>query len=434
VALAGPRYPAPSTDEEQVAAWERLIDLTPDRADSWYELGAHLLRLETHAGDTTYRRRALVALQRTLELAPTHGPARELIGELAYASTDVAHPSLPDSTLNDPGLALAPFLRWRAAIANGDTATLRETREGFPQLGPRNLRAIALAAQRDGVGLDDARLAVRQLRTRQGRLADRVDGVLAAHSLALNEGRLRDAFALTARLADLQPAAHAHWRLQVLDVLYGDADSLSAQPAIRALQRSVTARRPDAPRERAVQSADACVLAQWRLARGDTADAARTSEWLREDPIGIAAVAPPVSASPLLCADLIDAALAVLRSPGPAAAATAHLDSLALTSAMSADAIMYVPLFIARLHARAGDANAALQAVQRRNEEAGWPRYLATMLQHEAHYATLAGAPEQARRAYTRYLRLRREPDAALRDQVAKARRALAAPSNRRRR
>jgi tetratricopeptide (TPR) repeat protein len=35
VALAGPSYPAPSSAEEQIAAWERLIDLTPDRAESW---------------------------------------------------------------------------------------------------------------------------------------------------------------------------------------------------------------------------------------------------------------------------------------------------------------------------------------------------------------------------------------------------------------
>jgi len=38
VAFAGPRYPAPSPEGEQLAAWERAVSLSPDRAEVWHEL------------------------------------------------------------------------------------------------------------------------------------------------------------------------------------------------------------------------------------------------------------------------------------------------------------------------------------------------------------------------------------------------------------
>ena len=44
IAFAGPRYPEPSLESEQVAAWERALASAPDRADVWYELGERLFR------------------------------------------------------------------------------------------------------------------------------------------------------------------------------------------------------------------------------------------------------------------------------------------------------------------------------------------------------------------------------------------------------
>jgi tetratricopeptide (TPR) repeat protein len=42
VALAGPKFPLPSSASEQLAAWRRLVDLAPNDAESWYTLGARL--------------------------------------------------------------------------------------------------------------------------------------------------------------------------------------------------------------------------------------------------------------------------------------------------------------------------------------------------------------------------------------------------------
>jgi DNA-binding SARP family transcriptional activator len=419
VALAGPRYPAPSEMEEQVAAWERPIDLTPDRAESWYESGARLVQEGMLAGAVDAGPRALHALRRALQLDPTHTPTRELLAQISDA------PSSERPAPLDSALPLAPFLQWRRALAHGDSVALRRLRDTLTRLGPRNLRAIAVAAQVEGHGLGDARRAIQQLRARAVRPAERIDATLAAHALALNEGRLRDAVAATERLAEIRPASRAHLRLRVLDALYGDGDGHAADVAVRALERSATRRVAADPTARAVQLADACVLAQWRLRGADTAGVRRAIDGLRAEPLRTAAAAPPAAAAPLVCAELLEAGLAVVLSRPDAAAAVARLDSLAFTSSVSGDAIAYVPLFIARLHDRLGNPHAALQAVRRRDQVVGWPRYLATALREEGRYATLAGVPGEGRAALVHYLALRAHPDAALRSRTEEVRRSI---------
>jgi TolB-like protein len=421
VAMAGPRYPAPSTPDEQEAAWERLIDLTPDRAEPWFEFAARLFHDGAAAGIADARARALVALQRALTLEPTYTPARELLAQLQAASTAGTPPAIDDR------MPLAPFLRWRTAVAHGDEGALRAQRASFTQLGPTNLRAIAMAGQLDAVGLDDVRRAVRQLGARGVRPAERVDAVLAEHALALNEGRVRDALAATDRLAELRPGTRAHLRLRVLDALYGDGRADAADAAARTLQRGVGAAPAAEPNARAMQLADACVVAQWRLARGDTGSVRRTIGQLRAEPLRIALAAPPGASSAMACAALLEAALAVEQQAPDAAVAVARLDSLVFTAGVSADAATYAPILVARLHARLGDARAAHDAVRRRTYMTVWPRYLATALRDEGRYAQLAGVSDSARAAYVRFLALRAEPDAELRAQADTVRSALAA-------
>jgi hypothetical protein len=117
-----------------------------------------------------------------------------------------------------------------------------------------------------------------------------------------------------------------------------------------------------------------------------------------------------------------------LRTP-TAGRAVARLDSLAFTVGTSGDGIAFVPLLIARLHGRLGDSRAALEALRRRDDFAGWPRYLAPTLREEGRYAALAGANDDARRAFRRYLALRSDPDPELREQVEVVRGELAALS-----
>jgi serine/threonine-protein kinase len=421
VAMAGPRYPAPSAPDEQEAAWERLIDLTPDRAEPWFEYAARLYHDGPAAGVANARARATAAVRRALALEPTYTPARELLAMLEAPSTTGSPPAIDDR------MPLAPFLRWRTAVAHADAGALRAHRATLTQLGPANLRAIAMVGQLDAIGLDDARRAVRQLGARGGRPAERVDAVMAEHALALNEGRARDALAATDRLAELRPGTRGHLRLRVLDALYGDGRADAAAAAARALQRGVGTAPAAEPVARAMQLADGCVVAQWRLAQGDTTGVRRTIAQLRDEPLRIALAAPPAATNAPTCAALLEAALAVEQRAPDAAGAVARLDSLVFTAGVGGDAATYAPILVARLHARLGDARAAHDAVRRRTYMAVWPRYLATALRDEGRYAALAGASDSARVAYGRFLTLRAEPDAELRAQSDAVRSALAA-------
>ena len=214
----------------------------------------------------------------------------------------------------------------------------------------------------------------------------------------------------------------------MLDALYGDGSAAAGRASAAELARGVAARAAAVPSARSVQLADACVLAHWRLAHGDTAGVQRAIEALRTDPAEDDL--PPFSARPAACAELLDASLAVAEKRPDAAARVARLDSLSLTSAATGQASAYAPLLLARLFERLGDPARALEAVRKRPYMTGWPRYLATMLREEGRYATLAGEPARAAAPYARYLALRAEPDeelAAQADSVRQAARALGA-------
>jgi hypothetical protein len=209
----------------------------------------------------------------------------------------------------------------------------------------------------------------------------------------------------------------------VLDALYGDGDTTRAETAVRALERRSVPRLGADASTHAVELADACVMAQWRLHRNDTTGVARAMERLRADSLATGIAAPPLAAGSVACAELLQAWLAVtLMQPG-AERDVARLDSLAFTAAPSGDAITYGPVLIARLHERLGDAHAALAAVRRRSRDVGWPRYLATAWHDEGRYAMAAGATREAREAFRRYLLLRSQPDPELRDRVDTVRR-----------
>jgi DNA-binding SARP family transcriptional activator/TolB-like protein len=415
IALAGPSYPMPSEGVDQIDAWERLIDLTPDRAEAWFELALRLVQEGAIAGATDAHSRGVWALRRALQLDPGNIPARELIG------------SITDDTTADSALPLAPFLAWRGAVTRGDSSSLRRLRHTLPQLGPRNLRAIAVAAQSAAASLGDARVAIRQLGARASRSDERLDAALGEHALALNQGRIQDALEATERLAQLQPGVHAHLRLRVLDGLYGDGDLLAATEAAGALRRFAAVRATARPQARALQLADACVLAQWRLHAADTTGIRQILGWLRAEPLQVAGLGPPIAAAPPACAELLEATLAVLLRRPDASQLVARVDSLAFTAGVSGDAVTYAPLLIARLHQRLGDPGGALNAIRRRGNFLEWPRYLATELREEGRYASLVGATQEARVAYGRYLTLRARPDSTLREQVEQVRAELAA-------
>jgi hypothetical protein len=321
LALSGPRYPALPTGAELTAAWQHMVDVAPQSAESWYELALRVVRDGAAAGLTDPGPRAIDALRRSLALDTTHRAARELLAELV-ARGDSARP--------DPERA------WSALERSLSRAT-------------------------------DA--------------SERIDLALAQHDVALDAGRMDRVAESIARLRRLLPGPRAWVRLRVLDGLYAGADSAAAVAAARALDDAVS----DAPVVGGSTSegwlADACVLAQWRLSRDDTTQVrttiARLHGWTRR------LTSTAVSAAPRACAELLEASHAVVTQQPDAYARVVRLDSLAFTPQVAGDASAYAPIVVARLFEQLGDRPSARRALRRAQSSTGWPRYRAAAERYE---------------------------------------------------
>jgi TolB-like protein len=419
LALAGPRYPEPSPAAEQLAAWERAVALAPDRASAWNELGERLLHDGRVLGLRSPEERADAAFGRALALDPEYAPALRNRIELAALRGDTARLrriGAPDR-VRAVGGELTGYYLWRVATVRGDSAALAALRTRLPSLGAPSLRAIAMAAQHTGLGREDGARALRVLAARAALAAEQLDVLLAEHSLALGQGLPVRALDVTERLQDAQPWSRAHLRLRVLDALYAGGDSAAAVAAVGLLARSAGGAPERRPEARALQLADLCVVAQWRVAGvaagpSDPAavrqvraaiDVLRRGEPPRVVvPVGVAAPA---------CAEILDAQLAVaLRAPD-ARRRVDRLDALMLTGPAIGDARTYANLVVARLYARLGEPQRALAAVRQRAYLRGWPRYLASSLREEAALALAAGDRTGASSAAGRLLALRAEEE-----------------------
>jgi hypothetical protein len=420
-AFIGDRYPAPPKRANRIDDWLKPAEITPTSVEAWTVAGSRLIHEGAAAGVDGWPDRASSALRRALQLDSGYVPAARLLAELSLREgrlnslTEAARRAAFDDDVSP----LAPFLRWRVAVARDGKSATRPRRVDLAELGPTSLRAVAMASQFDVVALDDGARALRLLRT-HARPRPSPDLALAEHSMALNQGRVREAEEATTRLASAG-ADRPELRLRVLDAIYGDADPAAARSAAEALveiHRASGERRPGAYR-----AADLCVIAQWELNVGNADAAARLAQDLRAEEYAPGAT---VWASPRACADLVDAAVAVATGRPDANARVAALDSLAFTVETSGDAAAYAPLWIARMHERLGENEPALQALRRRPYMSDWPRYLAPMLREEGRLAESLGDISGALEAYGAYLRLRSAPESSLRAEADEIRATVA--------
>lgn len=387
----GPRYPAVATIDEQLSAWRGAVDVAPRTSDAWVALGARLF----HEGDITglpsAGDRARSSLERALALDPRSIRAAELILQLGSRGARPAPDSRwRDTALGDSLSPIAPFLRWHDAVVSGDIIEQHRLRSRFGQLRVSTLRLIAMASQHEGIAPEDGERAARVLLDRASDEGSRADALEALHSFLLNQGRHRQALEVTSQLRALQPGLHAYLRLRVLDAMYGNGDTLAAHAAARELERLAGAGLGGQPVTSATWFANWCVIAQWRLDRGDTTGVRQIISELGER--GVNSRRPRIATAPLACAELLDVALAVAtKSPG-AAARLAQIASLAFTPQTAGDAVTYAPLLLARLHERLGDVDGALRAIRKRSYMSVWPRYLASMLREEAQLVRRSGA------------------------------------------
>jgi DNA-binding SARP family transcriptional activator/TolB-like protein len=418
VAFGGPRYPAPSPDSELVEAWRRVVRITPNRADGWLELGARLFHDGAVAGVVSPDTEVRTALTRALAL---HGDTAAAQRYLLQIDSRNHAPALPPSVVMNGGQfaarrPFAPFLRWHAARTRGDTAVQRAIRDTLWRLGRANLRAIVQASQFDGIGAREAEAASRILVARVGGDAERRDALMTAHSLASNSGRPRAARAAADQMANVGTDVHASLRLHVLDALYAQGDSALGATAAAELARGVESSVAEIA---STALADACVLAQWRLAHGDTSDVSQAIATLHATRSSDAA--GPAAA----CASLLQAWLDVTIGRADARKRLEQTSTLAFTPVTTGEVSAYAPILLARLHERLGDRRRALEVLRRRPYMAGWPAYLATALAEEGRLAEATADSSTARRAYEQYLALRSNPEPEVLPSVDSVRRRL---------
>jgi tetratricopeptide (TPR) repeat protein/predicted negative regulator of RcsB-dependent stress response len=447
VAAAGPRYPAPTPWIEDLAAWERVVEASPDQPEAQYEL-ADLLFHDGPAFDADDSwNRAARGFARAFALDSTFtSPLSHLI-ELAAITHDTA--SLRGLSAlylsRNPRADDADYVRWRLVTGVGDTAEQTAVRARFGQLPIHQLMIIAQIGQYDGIALQDVERAMELIPGRAQTRGEREGTLFMLRLYALNRGRPDAASRATAALEsyDSPSMPHGSLYLRVLDALYWNGDTASAAVAVSKLAGSAGA--PPARRApaRTSQLLDICVTELWRLARGDTRTSERAIVQLREG-AGVAAQAysqlregasardvaflPDLAYSVQLCAGLLDAMRSALDTSGMADQTLERLDSLARARSDEAqrELVHAANLEIARLQESRGNLTGALQALRRRAYFSWDLDYFSTTLREEGRIAVLTGDRAGAVRAYQHYLALRSDPEPSQKPEVEQVRSELA--------
>lgn len=388
VALAGRRFPAPTPVRERVEDWERALRLAPDRSRSWFGLGDALFHLGDAAGIPDAQPRARAAFDRSLELDSASAPALLHRIEMAAREGDLATVRRLAPRMEGPNVPgdAAQFVRWRAAVALGDSAGRRAMVAGFDTLSPLALYRIAGWAQLDGVGMADAGLALDALRRqpRTGTETDRLRYMAVAYES--NRGRplagsvLNDAAGYGPELGN--------------SVLY--AGPRRIREAWVALRGATVDGTDSTARERD----NTGLLAVWQGEAFDTAWASRYLHRLDagRDPAG---------------AGLACVVAARLRAPDAASRLRAAEE--ALDGVSTAAGVSQLPLALARCQELQGDRAAALRTLGRQSLDPTFgPVALTGILYEEGRLALLAQDRARALRAWRRFLALRTDPEPAL--------------------
>jgi hypothetical protein len=407
------------------------VAAAPERPETWYELGDKYFHWGASIGVDAPLEKAAIAFRRAIELdslaieaAPYAEPIQHLF-ELAADRGDTATVRRLGSMAlaADSGNEQAGFIRWRMAHLFRDSAALAALREHFDEMNRTSLQAIAWFTAGSGLGLDDGRLALDALLGGAGSNIERWVALLSVNLLAMNTGHPQRALAAINQMTPAQRADGQNYddRYLVDAALYWDGDSSAARRAVRAPAKRADGRRVTDSKRRGPQDLDICWVQQWRLAHGELETAPAAIARLRE------AVPPgtPDSASVAFdangCAILLEAWLASATGRADAGPLARRLDSLLRAAP---EWLEFASLVNGRLLEASGDVRSALAAVRRRRN--GWPKYLSTYLREEGRLAALAGDTAGAITAYQHYLRLRSDPEPALKPQTERVRAELA--------
>jgi TolB-like protein len=417
--------------------WHAAASAYPGRPEVWYGLGDSYFHWGLLAGMSDPQRRAGDAFRRgwvldssstSDSMLPKQSPvlAEPLshMVELAQVAGDTAEVR----RLVALGLAVDStdrYLQWHLAVSLGDSA--RRAFWARPDLPDGVFSIIGMFTSWTGIAPSDGMRArteeVRRLRRKNPDFVGFVE-----RGVALNAGRPKEAYR---HLDEWHAPSRQVLQLQVQDALYWGGDTSAAVEAVRRLRPFAEAgsMRGDEARE---QYHALCVVAQWRLARGETQGADLAIRRLRATTVpGLASAdSAEFARYAALCAAVAEALQAeALRRPD-VRMRTERLDSLARTfifEVCCGPSVPGVNLVLAHLWEAQGDLPRALQAVRRRAAGYGLtPLLMSTFLREEGRLAALVGERGEAIRAYQQYLALRPDPEPSVKPEVEQVRADLA--------
>jgi serine/threonine-protein kinase len=417
-ATAGPHYPLASSYLDVLKAKQHYVDIAPDRADAWFELGDGLFHFGAVVGYPDADARAADAFKRALSIDSSYAPAAEhlLLIEAHHGDTGSVRQLGSHFLSIDPASENADGVRWRMAVALGDSASLTEITRRRDTLTPISAHTMAYMSQLDAVDLERAQRVADAAVDHARVQSDKYVALVNAHDLALNRGRPSAAVVASSKSRELAVAnARVYLRERVRDALYWDGDSAAAASAVRELERTAFGPPAQKPMDRNAQIVDLCNVELWRVGHNDPRTLVSSIDRLRR------VTAPPTESGIVgfarACATLLDAVAATNTGRADALDAVTRLDSLLRTGpgGFVQDA---GNLILARLKERRGDVRGALAAVRRRETFLTRPLYLSTFLREEGRLAALAGENDAAIEAYRHYLTLRASPELPLRSEV----------------
>ena len=431
VARAGASYPAVADLVTQVQGWHNAVKAAPDRAEAWYQLGEQQFLYADFLTEEDSRAQAAKSFEKALSLDSTFTPALERLVELRARSSDTAAtrrliPLLASRQSTDR----TDYVRWRAAIALGDSAGVRALRARLPRFSRESITQLFQNAQLDGVGLGDAIQAVRIFSDRGGTADEQGDAAAARYLLALNRGQPHAAAPDLMRAAGTRNYVVPLLQSQaVRDAIWSSGDTAAAVEAVDQLSQTIRETVDPTPADDAPLYVALCAVEQWNLAHGDTRTATAAISRLKAItplivPLRVGGDVTPLVGEEPSCPAILEATLAAELRRTDAEHALERLDSL-LARGLTDVGAQIGGLTSAKLHEARGDYRGALDMVRRRPLVAGALVSLASSLREEGHLAELVGDRGAAIRAYQHYLALRVDPEPALVPEVAGVQAAL---------
>ena len=408
-ALAGPKYPLPSSTAEQLAARVAYRNAAQQRADAWVAWADELYHYGAALGIPNARAQALDGFRRAGALDSSNSTVGSHTVSLAMVQGDTAFATR--------------VMRWSVAAGSSD-ARRRYQWDRAAILGDQEARREILDSL-DALPLSSVSWHGITLATYSGygvELADRAIAAMIGHALTEGESRNAHRVAYELELSTGRPQrarqqivmAYAdtgdynHHVLTLRDALVGAGDSSAAVTGPSVAVLAEAERRPVTDSaSRALRRAVVRTMEPWRLAHGDSSRTGWALRTLLQDAVAQHLEKDEEFLCELAVIRTLRATLRGTAAAVPEARELARLIGLLDFQRAHPGRAAYAALVAAHALEAGGDPGAALNVVSRHQEyNQNTQAYLLQVRLEEARLARRLGDVARARDAYAHVARL----------------------------